>query len=60
MTVPPADWRDGWIYFALVDRFNNPSQPPEHAWDKPWNGFQGGNAAWAHRAARGSGRRRRG
>ncbi|MEI9911553.1 MAG: alpha-amylase family glycosyl hydrolase [Bacteroidota bacterium] len=20
----PADWRDHWIYFLLVDRFNNP------------------------------------
>ncbi|MCF6406407.1 hypothetical protein L3C95_26160 [Chitinophaga filiformis] len=24
----PADWRDHWIYFLLVDRFNNPSGPP--------------------------------
>jgi glycosidase len=24
----PADWRDHWIYFLLVDRFNNPSSPP--------------------------------
>ena len=20
----PADWRDQWIYFVLIDRFNNP------------------------------------
>lgn len=42
VTASPADWRDGWIYFALVDRFNNPARPPVHPWDQPWNGFQGG------------------
>lgn len=42
VTPSPADWRDGWIYFALVDRFNNPSRPPVHPWDVPWSGFQGG------------------
>jgi len=31
----PADWRDGWIYFLMVDRFNNPGvnnpgAPPAH------------------------------
>src|SRR5664279_4008390 len=41
-TPSPADWRDGWIYFLLVDRFNNPTQPPHRTWDMPWNGFQGG------------------
>jgi glycosidase len=41
-TPSPADWRDGWIYFALIDRFNNPSRSPAHAWDEPWSGFQGG------------------
>ncbi len=25
----PADWRDHWIYFLLVDRFNNPAGPPD-------------------------------
>ncbi len=39
----PADWRDHWIYFLLVDRFNNPDAPPRHA---PFDGmhgvFQGG------------------
>ena len=39
----PADWRDHWIYFLLVDRFNNPPAPPQHL---PWDGavgvFQGG------------------
>lgn len=39
----PEDWRDEWIYFILMDRFNNPEAPPLHS---PWNGkigaFQGG------------------
>jgi glycosidase len=38
----PQDWRDRWIYFLLVDRFNNPGQPPAAAWDQPFGGFQGG------------------
>ncbi len=38
----PADWRDPWIYFALLDRFNNPSAPPKHSWDGAHNAFQGG------------------
>jgi len=38
----PADWRDHPIYFLLVDRFNNPRQPPRADWDKPFGGFQGG------------------
>lgn len=40
----PEDWRDQWIYFLLVDRFNNASAPPN---DAPWHAehakFQGGN-----------------
>lgn len=40
----PEDWRDQWIYFLLVDRFNNASAPPRF---EPWHGehaqFQGGN-----------------
>jgi glycosidase len=43
VTPSPADWRDGWIYFALVDRFSNPTMPPNRPWDVPWDGFQGGN-----------------
>jgi glycosidase len=39
----PADWRDQWIYFLLVDRFNDPQAPPRFA---PFDGqhgvFQGG------------------
>lgn len=38
----PADWRDRWIYFVLVDRFDNPAAPPRAAWDQPFGGFQGG------------------
>src|ERR1700730_13321439 len=36
------DWRDCWIYFVLVDRFNNPESAPRAAWDQPFDGFQGG------------------
>jgi glycosidase len=39
----PDDWRDHWIYFLLIDRFNNPDAPPRFA---PFDGmhglFQGG------------------
>ena len=39
----PEDWRDQWIYFLLIDRFNNPQAPPRFA---PFDGaheiFQGG------------------
>jgi len=38
----PLDWRDKWIYFLLVDRFNNPLKPPVHQWDSPFGEFQGG------------------
>jgi hypothetical protein len=38
----PEDWRDCWIYFVLVDRFNNPDAPPRSAWNEPFGGFQGG------------------
>src|SRR5260221_5397772 len=39
----PADWRDNWIYFLLVDRFNNPLQPPRNLpWDAQYSDFQGG------------------
>jgi glycosidase len=42
----PADWRDHWIYFLLIDRFNNPAAPPRHL---PFDGehgvFQGGTFA---------------
>jgi glycosidase len=40
----PIDWRDQWIYFLMVDRFNNTSKPPEHLpFDDPgFVNFQGG------------------
>ena len=40
----PEDWRDLPIYFLMVDRFNNPSQPPRHRpFDDPGFGdYQGG------------------
>jgi glycosidase len=40
----PADWRDPWIYFLMVDRFNNPSGPPKHQPfdDAGFFGYQGG------------------
>jgi glycosidase len=43
----PADWRDQWIYFLLVDRFNNSLAPPRHLpFDDPnYYDFQGGNLA---------------
>lgn len=43
----PADWRDQWIYFIFVDRFNNSLAPPRHLpFDDPnYYDFQGGNLA---------------
>lgn len=39
----PADWRDQWIYFLLVDRFNNPEAPPRFTpFDGEYGMFQGG------------------
>jgi glycosidase len=39
----PVDWRDRWIYFLMIDRFNNPTAPPRHApFDDEFDGFQGG------------------
>ena len=40
----PADWRDHWIYFLLVDRYNNPITPPTPP-GSPVNTYQGGNFA---------------
>jgi glycosidase len=41
-TPSPADWRDHWIYFLIIDRFNNPLAPPREQWDAPVGSFQGG------------------
>ncbi len=39
----PEDWRDGIIYFLLVDRFNNPAGPPRNSpWNSVYGDFQGG------------------
>src|SRR5216683_7980403 len=39
----PEDWRDQWIYFLLVDRFNNPQAPPRFTpFDSVHGAFQGG------------------
>ncbi|MFN8482952.1 MAG: alpha-amylase family glycosyl hydrolase [Anaerolineae bacterium] len=38
----PTDWRDVWIYQLLVDRFNNPTAPPQASWDGAHPIFQGG------------------
>lgn len=39
----PADWRDHWIYFLMVDRFNNPAAPPSNLpFDAKFGSFQGG------------------
>jgi len=44
LTASPADWRDQWIYFLMIDRFNNRLAAPRHApFDDPqFAGFQGG------------------
>jgi hypothetical protein len=48
----PADWRDHWIYFLMVDRFNNPNTPPRHTpFDDPgFFGFQGGKFSGVRQA----------
>ncbi len=38
----PLDRRDIWIYFVLVDRFDNPDAPPRFSWDGEHGVFQGG------------------
>ena len=40
----PEDWRDGWIYFLLLDRFNRSDGTPPASlpYDRPFGGFQGG------------------
>jgi hypothetical protein len=44
MSPSPEDWRDQWIYFLMLDRFNNPSASPANPpFDDPnFDGFQGG------------------
>jgi glycosidase len=39
----PQDWRDQWIYFLLLDRFDNPAAPPRQLpYDSIYAQFQGG------------------
>lgn len=38
----PADWRDTWIYFLLIDRFNNDAAPPVSTWNRRFDHRQGG------------------
>jgi glycosidase len=40
----PEDWRDQWIYFLMLDRFNNPGAPPRNLpYDALYDGFQSGS-----------------
>ncbi len=41
----PQDWRDVWIYFIMLDRFNRADGtiPASMPYDKPYGGFQGGS-----------------
>ena len=39
----PTDWRDTWMYQLLIDRFNNPTRPPNATWNgQNMDVFQGG------------------
>lgn len=38
----PGDWRAIPIYFLMIDRFNNPSQPPNGPWNRRFDFRQGG------------------
>jgi glycosidase len=38
----PTDWRDQWVYFLMLDRFNNPARAPSGTWDRPFNFRQRG------------------
>ena len=39
----PEDWRDHWIYFLMIDRFNHPAKPPAGTWNHPYSRHQGGS-----------------
>ena len=42
----PEDWRDQWIYFLMIDRFNNPQaapQPTSVPYDSLVGEFRGGS-----------------
>jgi len=40
----PQDWRDGWIYFLMLDRFNRADAKPPVSmpYDRPFGEYQGG------------------
>ena len=38
----PNDWRECWIYFLMLDRFNRPGQPPQGTWNRRFDFRQGG------------------
>jgi len=38
----PTEWRDCWIYFLMIDRFNNASAPPNQEWNRVCDVRQGG------------------
>lgn len=38
----PQDWRDCWVYFLMIDRFNNPGKAPNGPWNKVFDFRQGG------------------
>lgn len=38
----PDDWRERWIYFLLLDRFNDPASPPSGTWNRRFDFRQGG------------------
>lgn len=38
----PADWRDTWIYFLLLDRFAADDRQPAGAWNRRYDHRQGG------------------
>lgn len=46
----PGDWRDCWIYFLLLDRFNNPVARPNGAWNQRFDFRQGGTFAECRRS----------
>jgi glycosidase len=39
----PADWRECWIYFLMLDRFANDQAPPRSPWNQRFSFRQGGN-----------------
>jgi glycosidase len=44
-TPSPRDWRDHWIYFLMIDRFNNVGSAPPPHWNAPPATYQGGTFA---------------